>query len=244
MRLVRVASPPYAERPLAPLVHAEFTESEVVRALSPRARRRTVDEISGWYDRTARVMFDNAWSLPAASGADRILVQFTRVESDMPPPVVDAGQAYAQFALFTRTARGALRLVAQTSPPARDNVFQGTAQEAMSADLDGDGRPEIVVRSRYRPEGEIATVLRVSDDAVQFVWRGQTLLDERSTQTATNPLWRRCETGVDGATLVLRCRTATYRPNAAPNDAPLSTGSLVQRLRWNGAIAAVTEERR
>ncbi len=243
VRLIRLAPPPYAERALQPLVHAEFTESEIVRALSPRARRRTVDETAGWYDRQTRIVFDNAWALPPTSGSERFLVQFTRVEPDMPPPIVDAGQAYAQFAIFTRNERGALRVIAQISPAARDNVFEGNGQEAMTADLDGDGRAEIVVRARYRPDGEIATVLRVSDDAVQFVWRGQILLDERRAPTATNPTSRRCDMGVDGTTLVLRCRVATYRPNAAPNDPPLTAGRLVQRLQWNGAIATVTEER-
>jgi hypothetical protein len=242
VRLVRIAAPPYPERPLQPMTHAELAEGEIIRALAPRARRRVVEEVSGWYEGRTRVVFDNAWSIPGP-GDERILVQYTRVDPDMPPPVVDAGQANAQFALVTRSGSGRLRVLSQLAPPTRENVFEGSGQEAFPADLDGDAMPELVVRTRYRPDSELLTLLHVAGDSLQFVWRGQTMLDERTMQTATNPNWRHCDVGLDGSQLVSRCRTAVYRPNAGANADPISRGRLVQRVRWNGGVVSVNEER-
>ncbi len=242
VRAIRMAAPPYPERPLQPLTHVELSEADVIRAVAPQARRRVVEETSGWYVGRARIVFDNAWAVPGP-GDERILIQYTRVEPDMPPPTVEAGQAYAQFALATRNSAGRIRVVHQLAPPTRDNVFEGTGQEAFLADLDGDGTTEAVVRARYRPDSEALSVIHVASDSLQYVWRGQTMLDERTSQLATNANWRRCDVGLDGHQLVLRCRTAVYRPNAAASDEPVSRGRLVQRIGWNGGIVAVDEQR-
>lgn len=238
---VLVAPPPPPERPLAPLTHAELSEAAVVRALARRARRRTVDETTGWYEGRTRIVFDNAWILPSASG-DRILVQYTRVDPELSPLLAEAGQAHALFALITQQ-RGRIRVLAQLAPPLNENVFEGTGQEAHSADLDGDGRPEIIVRARHR-DGEIATVLRWTDNDLQFVWRTNTQLDERALPTTTRAEVRRCTLGVDGHTLVSRCQVEYHRPGAPRDALPTARSLLVQRVQWNGGAVRITEERR
>jgi hypothetical protein len=239
---VLVAAPPPPERPLAALPHAELSEAAVIHALARRARRRTLDEVSGWFEGRTRVVFDNAWTLPSPGG-ERILVQYSRHDPDLSPLLADAGQAGARFALISREG-GRLRVVAQLAPPAQENVFEGTGQEAYEADLDGDGRPEVVVRSRLRADGEVATVLRWTESDLQFIWRGTTGLDERAAPTGAQAEVRRCTLGLDGQTLVSRCQVEMHRPNAAPDAMPLSRARLVQRIRWNGGALQITQERR
>ena len=229
-RAIWVAEPPTAEQPLRPLESAELTEGTVIRALAPQAHRTTIDEVAAFYDRRTRVVFDTAWRLPT-SPDERYLVQYTRIEPDMPPPVVDAGQVYARFAVVAPDGHGRLRVVSQLTPPAAQNVFEGTGQEAFAADLNHDGREEVFVRAHYRPDSELITVLAVSaDDTLQFLWRGSV--------TSSDPVSaerRRCTAGTDSEGLVLRCVVEPRQGDAS---------RVVQRIRWTGGTLSVTEERR
>lgn len=239
-----VSAPPPPETPLRALVHAELAEVAVMRALAPRARRRTVDEVSGYFEGRARVVFDNAWVLPPENGAERILVQFTRQSADLSPLVADAGQANTGFAIVTRGAGGRLRVIATLVPPFNENVFEGTGQEAFATDLDGDGRPEVIVRARHGRGDEVTTLLRVAGDRLQYVWRGISAADDRAAPLGAQAQVRRCTVGVDNRTLVLRCIEETY-PARAPAEAPPTTiVRVVQRVQWNGGVVTVTEERR
>ena len=243
-RAVRLALPPPAERPLQALAHAELQEFAILRALVPRVRRRVVDETPGFYEGSARIIFDNAWQLSPTGADERILVQYTRVEPDLSPVVVESGQALARFAVVSRNGSGRFRVLSQLIPPMNENVFEGNGQEAFPVDIDGDGQTEIVMRTVYRPDNSLATVLRLQGDMLQFAWRGNTGFDERRERPGLAANVRRCTLGVDGRTLVVRCHVATYAPNAGPNAEPTARGRLVQRLESRGGVFLLTEGNR
>src|SRR5262249_40365143 len=155
------------------------------------------------------------------------------------PSAIDAGTAAARFALLEPRGRE-LRVVSQLVPPPGENVFEGTGVEAYATDLDGDGRPEVVVRARYQPGGEVPTLLQNAEQALQCLWRATTAADERAGGTAAQPEVRRCTVGEDaGPTLVVRCEIERYAVGAARDSQPLSRARLVQRVRFNGGALQV-----
>ncbi len=243
-RAVILEAPPPPERALTPLVHAELFEHQIMRDLAPRAQRRVVDEVSGWFEGRTRTVFDNAWTLPGG-GPDRVLIQFTRQDGNLPPDAIARGTAPTMFAVAERRGAGGIRLLSTLAPPTSEDVFQGNGQEAFQTDIDGDGTPEIVVRSRYGPIGEVTTVLHYASDHLQFVWRTTTLLDERSGP-ALRPQAevRRCNVGEHQRALVVRCNIERYPAGAGRDAQPVAREQLIQRLQWNGGSATVSTERR
>lgn len=228
---------PPGDTPLAPLEHAELTDADAMRALAPRARRRTVDDVEGWYERRTRVVYDNAWRVPGSY--DLLLVQYSRHEESLPPTVSMSGHAPAHYALV-RTGGRRPQVLFQFAPSVRA-AFEGVGQEAFGADLDGDGRPEVIVRVRAQDGSEYATVLRVTEHDINFAWAGEVNVDGRrggTSQCCANNMVRRCSIGVDNRALVLRCRHETY--NGLGPDARLVTSRVrIERLRYNGGSASL-----
>lgn len=229
---------PPGDQPLAPLEHAELTDAEAMRALAPRARRRTVDEVSGFYERDGtRVVYDNAWRVPGAY--DLLLVQFARHDRNMSPTIAMSGHAAAHYALV-RTSGRRPELVFQFAPSVAHS-FEGVGQEAFSADLDGDSRPEAIVRVRAQDGSEYVTVLRVSDHDLNFVWAGEVNIDGRrggANQCCANNVVRRCAMGLDNRALVLRCRHDTFS-GIGPEARLVTSRVRVERLRFNGGSGAL-----
>lgn len=229
---------PPGDQPLAPLEHAELTDAEAMRVLAPRARRRTVDEVSGFFERDGtRVVYDNAWRVPGSH--DLLLVQFSRHDRNMSPTIAMSGHAAAHYALV-RTSGRRPELVFQFAPSVAHS-FEGVGQEAFSADLDGDGRPEAIVRVRAQDGSEYVTVLRMSDHDLNFAWAGEVSIDGRrggASQCCANNVVRRCAMGLDNRALVLRCRHDTYSA-VGPDGRIVSSRVRVERLRYNGGSAAL-----
>lgn len=236
--VIGVLVDPPGDPPLTPLEHAELTEVEAMRVLAPRARRRTVDEVTGFYERNgARVVYDNAWRLPGVY--DLLLVQFSRHERNLSPTITMSGHAPAHFALV-RTSGRRPELVFQFSPSSSLSI-EGVGQEAFSADLDGDGRPEVIVRARAQDGGEYLTVLRVTPSDINFAWAGEVNIDGRRgavSQCCANNVVRRCAVGLDGRALILRCRHETYS-GVGPDARLVSSRVRIERLRYNGGSASL-----
>jgi hypothetical protein len=234
---------PPPDAPLPPLERAEWTEAQAMRLLAPRARRRTVDEVDGWYERDGtRVVYDNAWRVP--NEPELLLVQFSRHDRSLSPTVAMGGHAPSHFAL-ARSRRGRWEIVFQFAPSVR-GAYEGAAQEASSADLDGDGRPEVLVRARAHDGSEYLTLLRVSPVDLHFVWSAEVAIDGRrggASACCAGNVTRRCRMGLDGAALVLRCRHDTWSGTGA--DAHVTVSRVrEERVRYNGGTASIeTSER-
>jgi hypothetical protein len=230
---------PPGDQPLPPLEHAEFTEADAMRVLAPRARRRTVDEVSGWYERDrTRVVYDNAWRIPGSY--ELLLVQFSRHPSTMSPTLAMSGHAQAHFALV-RTGGRRPELLFQFAPSVT-GAFEGVGQEAFSADLDGDSRPEVIVRVRTQDQSEHVTILRTSEHDLNFAWAGELNVDGRRggvSQCCSNNVVRRCTLGLDGRALIMRCRHEAYSAASGPDARVVSSRVRIERLRYNGGSAAL-----
>jgi hypothetical protein len=229
---------PPMDQPLPPLEHAELTDVQAMRLLSPRARRRTVDEVEGWYERNGtRVVYDNAWRIRGSY--DLLLVQYSRHERSLSPTISMTGHAPAHYALV-RTSGSRPQMVFQFAPSVNGS-YEGVGQEAFSADLDGDGRQEVLIRVRAQDGSEYVTVLRTSDHDLNFAWSGEVAIDGRRggvSQCCANNVVRRCSVGLDNRTLVLRCRHETF--SGIGPDARLVTSRVrIERLRYNGGSAAL-----
>ncbi len=223
---------PPGDQPLPPAEHAELTDSEAMRMIAPRARRRTVDETEGWYERGSRVVYDNAWRIAGASGM--LVMQFSRHERNLSPMVAMSGHAHAHFALIDTNGRRP-RLVFQFAPSV-NSAYEGNSQEAYSADLNGDGRAEIIIRARTNDGSEYITVLRWTEEDLNLAWAGELSVDGRrgglSHCCAANVV-RRCQMGLDGRVLVFRCQHETYAgvgPDARVTQSRLRT----ERMTYNG----------
>lgn len=229
---------PPGDQPLAPLEHAELTEADVMRLLAPRARRRTVDEVSGWYERDrTRIVYDNAWRLP--DSYNLLLVQFSRHPQSMSPTISMSGHAQAHYALV-RTGGRRPELLFQFAPSVT-GTYEGVGQEAFGADLDGDSRPEVIVRVRTQDGSEHITILRVSDRDLNFAWTGELNIDGRRggvSNCCSNNVVRRCALGIEGRALIMRCRHETY--SGVGSDARVVSSRVrIERLRYNGGSAAL-----
>lgn len=229
---------PPGDPPLAPLEHAELMEADAMRLLAPRARRRTVDEVSGWYERDrTRIVYDNAWRIPGSY--DLLLVQFSRHIPSLSPTISMSGHAHAHYALV-RTGGRRPQLVFQFAPSVT-GTFEGVGQEAFGADLDGDGRGEVIVRVRTQDGSEHITILRTSDHDLNFAWAGELNIDGRRggvSSCCSNNVVRRCTLGIDGRTLIMRCRHETYA-GVASDARVVSSRVRIERLRYNGGSAAL-----
>jgi hypothetical protein len=234
---------PPPDAPLPPLEHAEWTDSQALRLLAPRARRRTVDEVDGWFERNGtRVVYDNAWRVP--NEPDLLLVQFSRHDRSLSPTVAMSGHAPSHFAL-ARSRRGRWEMIFQFAPSVR-GAYEGASQEATTADLDGDGRPEVFVRARAQDGSEYLTLLRVSPVDLQYVWSTEVAIDGRrggASACCANNVTRRCRIGLDGRSLVLRCRHDTWS-GTGPDARVVSSRVRIERVRYNGGTASIeTSER-
>jgi hypothetical protein len=224
---------PPGDQPLPPLDHVELTDSEAMRIVAPRARRRTIDDTDGWYVRNQRVVYDNAWRIPGSSGL--VLMQFSRYEPHLSPAVAASGHAHAHFALVDMSGSRP-RLLFQFAPTV-NSAYEGNAQEAYGADLDGDGRAELIVRARTNDGSEYVTTLRWSPEDLNIGWAGELSVDGRrgglSHCCAANVV-RRCQMGLDGRVLVFRCQHETYSglgPDARITESRMRT----ERMTYNGA---------
>ncbi|MDP3273590.1 MAG: hypothetical protein Q8Q09_00240 [Deltaproteobacteria bacterium] len=228
---------PPSDEPLTALEHTAITESVIIRLLSRRARRRTIDEISGWYDGRTRVVFDNAWRLPGS--ADLVLVQWSRHTQDFSPLLAADGHGPAHFALVRMGGRRPE--LAFMYMPTNQSLYEGTSQEAFAMDMDGDARPEIVIRSRTTDGSEYATILRWTDVDIAVAWTGEINIDGRRggvSRCCTSNMARRCNLGRDERTLVLRCRDETYA-GLGPNAAIQRSLVHIERIRFNGGSTSV-----
>lgn len=229
---------PPGDQPLPPLEHVELTEADVLRVIAPRARRRTIDEVSGWYDRDrTRVVYDNAWRVPGSY--ELAVVQFSRHPPSLSPTIAMSGHASAHYALF-RTGGRRPEMIFQFAPSVT-GVYEGISQEALGADLDGDGRPEVIIRARMQDDAEHLVVLRTSESDLNFAWTGEVNVDGRRggvSQCCTNNVVRHCSVGLDGRSLILRCRHETYS-GIGPEARVVSSRVRIERLRYNGGSAAL-----
>lgn len=229
---------PPGDQPLVPLEHAELTEAEALRLLAPRARRRTIDEVSGWYERDrTRIVYDNAWHLPGSY--DLLLVQFSRHPPSMSPTISMSGYAHAHYALVRTGGRRPV-LLFQFAPSVA-GTYEGVGQEAFGADLDGDSRPEAVIRVRTQDGSEYITVLRVSEQDLNFAWTGELNIDGRRggvSNCCANNVVRRCSLGIEERALIMRCRHETYA-GVGPDARLVSSRVRIERLRYNGGSAAL-----
>lgn len=223
---------PPGDQPVPSLEHAELTDAEAMRMIAPRARRRTVDETSGWFEHGSRVVYDNAWRIQGAPGL--LVMQFSRHEHNLSPAVAMSGHAHAHFALIDTNGRRP-RLVFQFAPSV-NSAYEGNSQEAYGADLNGDGRAEIIIRARTNDGSEYVTVLRWSPEDLNLAWAGELSVDGRrgglSHCCAANVV-RQCQMGLDGRVLVFRCQHETYS-GMGPDARVTATHLRTERMTYNG----------
>jgi hypothetical protein len=70
------------------------------------------------------------------------------------------------------------------------------------------------------------------------------MLDERGSTPGVPVDVRRCTVGADPQALVVRCMVSRYPADAGRDAIPTASDRMVQRVRFNGGVLQVNQERR